>query len=124
MDAIEMTDLPVALGSDDAGYGLKGARQQHLEACGVAVQHYGCFTREPVDYPDVALVCGPRVARGEHDRAILVCGTASVWRSLPTKCRACMQQRRASHIRAATAPTSNDAQVLALGARYPDPVCR
>jgi len=39
------------------------------------VKDYGAATQEPIDNPDVALTVAQAVARGEHERAILVRGT-------------------------------------------------
>src|SRR5450759_3822847 len=66
---------PIAIGSDDAGYQLKEALKAYLESAGYAVQDYGSGSPDPTDYPDVALTVAHAVARGEHDRAVLVCGT-------------------------------------------------
>ena len=66
---------PIAIGSDDAGFPLKEALKGVVEDEGYPVTDYGCDVPEPVDYPDVALEVARAVARGEHDRAVLVCGT-------------------------------------------------
>src|SRR5260370_16909476 len=65
----------IAVGSDDAGFGLKEEVKKYLESEGHIVTDYGCPSPDPVDYPDVALLVADAVARGEHDRAILICGT-------------------------------------------------
>ena len=36
---------------------------------------YGCAPGEDTDYPDVALQVAEAIARGEHERGILICGT-------------------------------------------------
>src|SRR5260370_36419884 len=65
----------IAVGSDDAGFGLKEEVKKYLESEGHIVTDYGCPSPDPVDYPDVALLVAEAVARGDHDRAILMCGT-------------------------------------------------
>jgi ribose 5-phosphate isomerase B len=72
---VRVGDKPIAVGSDDVGFGLKESIKRYLEEQGRAVADYGCDSPDPVDTPDVALAVARPVARGEHDRAILVCGT-------------------------------------------------
>jgi ribose 5-phosphate isomerase B len=68
-------DKPVAIGSDDAGYRLKGLLIGVLQEEGLEVADFGCHSEEPVVYPDVAFEVANAVARGDHDRGILICGT-------------------------------------------------
>ena len=65
----------IAIGSDDAGFPLKEELRSYLQASGHEVTDYGNESLDPVDYPDVALTVARAVARGDHDRVILVCGT-------------------------------------------------
>jgi hypothetical protein len=67
-------DKPVAIGSDDAGYRLKGLIGV-VQEDGLEVADFGCHSEDPIDYPDVAFEVANAVARGEHDRGILICGT-------------------------------------------------
>jgi ribose 5-phosphate isomerase B len=66
---------PVAIGSDEAGYRLKGLLISLLAEEGQEVVDFGCHSEDPVDYPDVAFEVAQAVADGRHDRAILICGT-------------------------------------------------
>jgi len=66
---------PVAIGSDEAGFRLKGVLVDLLREEGLEVADFGCHSEDPVDYPDVAFELAEAVARGEHDRGILICGT-------------------------------------------------
>ena len=66
---------PIAIGSDEAGFRLKGILIDVLGEEGEAVIDFGCHSEDPVDYPDVAFELAQAVARGEHDRGILICGT-------------------------------------------------
>ena len=107
----------IALGSDDAGYGLKEELKRFLESQGHLVQDYGCDSADPVDYPDVALVVAKAVARGVHDRAILVCGTGIGMAITANKVPGVYATVAHDAYSAAKARTSNNAQVLTLGAR-------
>ena len=112
-----MTDKPIALGSDDAGYPLKESIKAYLEARGRTVVDYGCHSPDPVDYPDVALEVAHRVADGQHDRAILVCGTGIGMAIAANKVPGVYAAVAHDPYSAAKARTSNNAQVLTMGAR-------
>jgi ribose 5-phosphate isomerase B len=111
----------IAVGSDDAGFHLKEAVKKYLEAEGHAVTDYGCDSSDPVDYPDVALLVAEAVARGDHDRAILVCGTGIGMAIAANKVPGVYAGVAHDAYSAAKARTSNNTQVLALGARVVAP---
>lgn len=67
--------MRISIGSDHRGVELKGRIRQWLEEQGHEVLDEGTFSPHSVDYPDYAQRVAARVARGEADRGILVCGT-------------------------------------------------
>jgi ribose 5-phosphate isomerase B len=111
----------IAVGSDDAGFRLKEELKKYLEAEGHAVTDYGCDSPDPVDYPDVALLVARAVARGDHDRAILVCGTGIGMAITANKVPGVYATVAHDPYSAAKARTSNNTQVLALGSRVVAP---
>ena len=111
----------IAVGSDDAGFRLKEEVKKYLEAEGHVVADYGCESADPVDYPDVALAVAEAVARGDHDRAILVCGTGLGMAISANKVPGVYAAVAHDAYSAAKARTSNNTQVLALGARVVAP---
>jgi len=66
----------VAIGADHAGYTYKTILARELAAQGYEVDDVGTDGPESVDYPDFAVAVAERVARGEADRGILICGSA------------------------------------------------
>jgi ribose 5-phosphate isomerase B len=116
LDSRGMTSS-IAIGSDDAGFPLKEALKDHLVAMGREVRDYGCFSADPVDYPDVAIEVATAVARGDHARAILICGTGIGMAITANKVPGVYAAQAHDAYSAARARMSNDAQVLALGAR-------
>ena len=67
--------MRIAVGSDHAGFPLKGTVLQLLKSWEHTVRDCGSFTEAPVDFPDiVALVCA-EIKGGRADRGVLVCGT-------------------------------------------------
>jgi ribose 5-phosphate isomerase B len=63
----------IAVGADDAGAALKERLAAYLQQRGYQVRDFGNGAGQ--DYPEVAAEVAEAVARGEHDRALLVCGT-------------------------------------------------
>jgi ribose 5-phosphate isomerase B len=115
----EMT--AIAIGADGAALELKDILTQHLRENGYEVRDFGTDPNNPEDYPDVAVQVAEAVARGEHGRAILCCGTGLGM---------CITANKVPGVRAAQchdvysaerARKSNNAQVLTMGARVIGP---
>ena len=67
--------MKVGVASDHAGFALKEAMKQEIEAAGHAVVDLGTHSSESVDYPDFAEKLGLAVVRGEVERGVLFCGS-------------------------------------------------
>jgi RpiB/LacA/LacB family sugar-phosphate isomerase len=67
--------VKVGVASDHAGFALKEAMKQEIEAAGHAVVDLGTHSSESVDYPDFAEKLGLAVVRGEVERGVLFCGS-------------------------------------------------
>lgn len=67
--------MRISLGSDHRGVEIKAAVASRLASLGHTVSDEGPCQGESVDYPDMAAVVSRKVACGEADRGILVCGT-------------------------------------------------
>ncbi|ATF16021.1 ribose 5-phosphate isomerase B [Brevibacillus sp. HB1.2] len=67
--------MKVALAADHGGYKLKEEIKSLLASMNIQTEDFGCTCEESVDYPDYALPVAEKVAAGEFDRGILVCGT-------------------------------------------------
>ncbi|MGD7042988.1 ribose 5-phosphate isomerase B [Jeotgalibacillus proteolyticus] len=67
--------MKVALASDHGGVNLKKEIAEVLDELGIAYEDFGCDCEGSVDYPDYALPVAKKVAAGEFDRGILICGT-------------------------------------------------
>lgn len=113
--------MRVVAGSDHAGLSLKKILVERLRSQGVVVDDVGTHDSASVDYPDYAAEVARRVAGGQADRGLLVCGTGQGM---------AMSANRIAGIRAAvvgdcfTAKATrqhNDANVLCLGERVIGP---
>jgi ribose 5-phosphate isomerase B len=67
--------MKVIISGDHAGMTIRNEVKSLLDEMGIAYEDTGCSCETSVDYPDYALPAAERVASGEFDRGILVCGT-------------------------------------------------
>jgi len=111
----------IAIGSDHAGYHLKEALKQTLNGAGVEVEDVGTENEESVDYPDYAERVAARVASGQSDRGILICGTGIGMAMAANKVDGIRAASVTDEIGARLARQHNDANVLALGGRVTPP---
>lgn len=109
----------IGIGSDDAALELKGVLVEHLRDRGYEVEDYGL--EEGADYPDVAVEVAEAVARGEHERAILCCGTGLGMSITANKVPGVRAAQCHDVYSAERARKSNDAQVLTMGGRVIGP---
>jgi ribose 5-phosphate isomerase B len=105
----------IAIGADDAGAPLKERLAAYLQDHGYEVKDFG--DGDGVDYPDVAAEVAEAVARGEHDRALLVCGTGLGMAIAANKVPGVRAATAHDPYSAERARKSNNAQVLTMGAR-------
>jgi ribose 5-phosphate isomerase B len=105
----------IAVGADEAGAPLKERLADYMRQHGYAVKDYGNGTEQ--DYPDVAAEVAEAVARGDHDRALLICGTGLGMAITANKIAGVRAVTAHDAYSAERARKSNDAQVLTMGAR-------
>jgi ribose 5-phosphate isomerase B len=105
----------IAIGADEAGAPLKDHLAKYLEEAGYEVKDFGNGTGQ--DYPDVAAAVAEAVGNGDHDRALLVCGTGLGMAITANKIPGVRAATAHDPYSAERARKSNDAQVLTMGAR-------
>ena len=109
--------MKIAIGSDEAGYELKELVRKYLVDLNHEVEDFGTFDNRPVLYPDIAFAVAEQVAAGRFQRAILMCGTGIGMSICANKVPGVRAAQAHDTYSAERARKSNDAQVLALGAR-------
>jgi ribose 5-phosphate isomerase B len=67
--------VKLVIGSDHAGFPLKGPLVRLLQSWDYSVNDVGSFTPDPVDFPDIALLLADEIISGRAERGIMVCGT-------------------------------------------------
>jgi ribose 5-phosphate isomerase B len=105
----------IAIGCDHLGLELKNALVEHLRAKGHDVADLGVNDKEPVDYPDIGVRVAEAVARGEHERGILVCGTGAGMAITANKVPGVRAVTVMDPYTAERAIASNNAQVITFG---------
>jgi ribose 5-phosphate isomerase B len=107
--------MRIGIGADINGYELKEVVKAHLIALGHDVVDFGVESDQDVDYPEVAEPVARAVARGEVERAVLVCGTGLGMAIVANKVRGVRAAPVTDPYSAERAIRSNDARVLCLG---------
>ena len=67
--------MKVAIASDHGGINLREEIKSLMDEMGIEFEDFGCDCNTSVDYPDYALPVAEKVAKGEFDKGILICGT-------------------------------------------------
>ncbi|MBU0943351.1 MAG: ribose 5-phosphate isomerase B [Proteobacteria bacterium] len=113
--------MKIAIGSDHGGLTLKTVVLALLQELGYEGEDVGCFAADSVDYPQYAdLVC-EKVAKGQADKGILICGTGigmsmAANKHATIRAALCSEQYTARMSR-----EHNDANVLCMGERVTGP---
>ena len=109
--------MRVAIGSDHAGFHLKGDICTLLDEMRVEYRDFGAYGTEPVDYPDLIAPVARAVARGDYERGIVVGGSGTGEAIVANKVRGIRCVEAADPVTARLGREHNDANVLSLGAR-------
>jgi ribose 5-phosphate isomerase B len=111
------TKQRIALGADHAGFRLKETVKQYLQSTGHVVDDVGTKSEESVDYPDFAAGADRRVASGQDDLGIVVCGTGIGMTIAANKIPGIRAALICDPATARLAREHNNANVLALAGR-------
>jgi ribose 5-phosphate isomerase B len=110
-------EMRVAIGSDHAGFHLKGELCTLLDELRIEYRDFGTFDTTAVDYPDVIAPVARAVARGEYERGIVLGGSGTGEAIVANKVRGIRCVEAADPVTARLGREHNDANVLSMGAR-------
>jgi ribose 5-phosphate isomerase B len=113
--------MRLALGADHAGFALKQRLLAELRAAGHEVHDSGTSSEASCDYPDLAADVAARVAAGEAERGILVCGSGVGMSIAANKVPGVRAALGVDDEEVRLTRAHNDANVLALGERTTAP---
>ena len=108
--------MNIAIGCDHRGLELKQYVIKLLTEAGHSYKDFGCYSDDPVDYPDVAGEVAWSVAGGEFDRGILICNTGIGMSVAANKVKGIIAALCYDAFTACKARQHNDANILCLGA--------
>ncbi|RMF99733.1 MAG: ribose 5-phosphate isomerase B [Acidobacteria bacterium] len=109
--------MKVAIGADHAGYETKEKIKRVLDEMGIEYEDLGTYSTEPVDYPDFGAAVGKKVASGEADEGIVICGSGIGIAIAANKIKGIRAAQAWNEETARLARQHNNANVLAIGAR-------
>jgi ribose 5-phosphate isomerase B len=108
----------IALAADHAGYEEKEKIKVTLDELGIEYEDMGTASTDSVDYPDYARRVGEAVSNGEFEQGLLVCGSGTGMAIAANKIHGVRAAVAWSPDIARLAREHNDANVLALPARF------
>jgi ribose 5-phosphate isomerase B len=110
--------MKIAIGADHAGFLLKESLKQELVKQGYVVDDRGTHSQDSCDYPDFASAVAHEVAGGRADYGVLVCFTGTGMAIAANKVNGVRAVWGANPDQVSLARAHNNANVLALGAKY------
>lgn len=110
----------LAIGSDHAGFELKEVVKKHLLEKGFSVKDFGCYSNESVDYSDFGHLVAESVENNKVDLGVLICGSGNGINMTANKHQEIRSALCWREDIAEMARLHNDANIIALPARYID----
>ncbi len=110
--------MKIAIGGDHAGFEYKKDIVAMLEEAGHTVQDFGPNSEDSVDYPDFAHPLANSVEGGNQDCGILICGSGNGVAFTANKHQGIRAALCWNDELAALARQHNNANVIALPARF------
>jgi ribose 5-phosphate isomerase B len=113
--------MKVLITGDHAGMTLRNEVADLLEELDIEYEDAGASCTTSVDYPDYALPAAERVANGEFDRGIFICGTGVGMSIAANKVKGIRCALVSDTYTARATREHNNSNVLAMGERVIGP---
>jgi len=113
--------MKIAIGSDHAGFADKEKIKHQLDELRVEYEDVGTTSTDSVDYPIYAKKVAEKVATGEAEYGILVCGSGNGMQIAANKIHGVRAALAWNEETARLARQHNDANVLSIPARMISP---
>lgn len=110
--------MKIAIGSDHAGFPLKKLVVKHLKDKNITVTDFGPTSEESVDYPDFGHPVAQDVIAKNSDLGIVICGSGNGINMTVNKYKEIRSALSWTAELASLARQHNNANVLALPARF------
>lgn len=112
--------MRIAIAADHGGFVLKEQVRKQLAGMGHEIADLGTDSTESCDYPDFARAVGEAVTGGGADRGVLICTTGIGMAIAANKIGGVRAAPAQSEDEVRLTREHNDANILALGAKYLD----
>ena len=109
--------MRIAIGCDHRGFDLKQFIIKLVTESGQNCQDFGCYTADPVDYPDLAKPVADAVASGNCNFGILICDTGIGMSIAANKVPGIRAALCHNEFEARRARQHTDANILCLGTK-------
>ena len=113
--------MKVAIASDHGGLNIREEIKRLMDEMEIEYIDFGCECDTSVDYPDYAVPVAEKVANGEVDRGILICGTGIGMSIAANKVKGIRCALVHDTFSAKATREHNDSNVLAMGERVIGP---
>ncbi|KAA0548605.1 ribose 5-phosphate isomerase B [Bacillus sp. BGMRC 2118] len=113
--------MKVAIASDHGGLKIREEIKGLMDEMGIEYEDMGCDCDTSVDYPDYAVPVAEKVANGEVDRGILICGTGIGMSIAANKVKGIRCALVHDMFSAQATREHNDSNILAMGERVIGP---
>lgn len=110
----------IAIGSDHAGFDLKEIIKIHFKKSNIVFKDFGPFNDDRADYPDFAHPVATAVENNEYTFGILICGSGNGINMTANKHQGVRSALCWQVDIAEMARLHNNANIIALPARYMD----
>ena len=107
--------MRIAIGCDHRGLNLKQFIIKLITEAGHNYEDFGCYTTDPVDYPDIAQKVAEAVTAGHFECGILICNTGIGMSIAANKVKGIRAALCCDVFGARCARQHNDANILCLG---------
>ena len=108
--------MHIAIGCDHKGLDVKQSIIKQIAKAEHSFEDFGCYTTDPVDYPDIAKRVAEAVARRDFECGILICSTGIGMTIAANKVKGIRAALCYDVFSACLARRHNDANILCLGA--------
>lgn len=112
--------MKIAIGGDHAGYQLKEKIKNYLASLNYTINDFGPNNEESCDYPDIAHPLAESIEKGSNELGIIICGSGNGINITANKHQGIRSVLCWNDELAALGRQHNNANVLALPARYID----
>lgn len=108
----------IAIGGDHAGFAYKKEMIAKLEVAGYEIKDFGPYSDASADYPDFVHPLADAIEKGEFEQGILICGSGNGVAITANKHQGIRAALCWNQDLAALSRQHNDANVVALPARF------